>query len=177
MALSPDGSVIIRNLWEDISMFRRSFLVISSAALVLAACSSLPRADFVPSVEPAQLRLMGLYQVCDPAGRTFSIEAPKATLSAALAGKVETVSIIALFKGWESDEQARQDITKFLSDPDLEASPSALFQLDFPLDVVAALDYEDGSRGVLAASLGKVCLRNRNGKAWYLQWEERFNVP
>jgi hypothetical protein len=123
------------------------------------------------------LQLAGLYQVCDPDNRYIDSSQPTATLAEVLGGEVESVRVAALFRGWDSAEAAEADILAFLSVPDDTAYPSPIFDLDRPLDVVARIEYRDGSQGVFAATYGKVCLTGPDGAAWYLLWEERFPMP
>jgi hypothetical protein len=128
-------------------------------------------------MDPEELRLSGLYQVCDPENRYLDSTQPVSTLAEVLGGKLESLHVVALFGGWDSAAAAERDILAFLSGPDEQASPSPIFALDFPLDVVARIAYQGGGVGVFAASRGKVCLTGPNGAAWYIQWAERFPTP
>jgi hypothetical protein len=157
---------------------RFALVLLTLVCLPTAGCRGNPAIEQLDSLTPEDLLLSGLYDVCDPQGRSFKLESgPSSRLADVLDEGTVTVEAVLFSPGWDTPEAAGQDILAFLSNPDEEASPTPIFALDFPLDLVAKLTYADGSEGVFAASLGKVCLTDRKGRAWYLQWAERFPSP
>jgi hypothetical protein len=156
---------------------RLSLFAPALALFLLTACGRNPAVEQLDGMGTEELQSSSLSHVCDPEDRHHDSSKPTATLAEVLDGEVESVRVVALFRGWDSAEAAEADILAFLSVPDDTAYPSLIFDLDMPLDAVARLTYTDGSEGVFAVTYGKVCLTDPEGAAWYLLWEDRFPMP
>lgn len=115
----------------------------------------------------------GIYNLCDP---QLGSSAPdtQATLGEILNGEIADIYIDQLYDGWLTKSQAEADLLAVLGEGSIQASSAPLWNLDFPVDLVATITYRDGTQRVAAVARWRVCFQDQAGKPWYFEWEDRL---
>jgi hypothetical protein len=118
----------------------------------------------------------GIYNICDPqlGSTTPGVSDTSATLGEIFNGEIDEIYIDQLYDGWLTKGQAEADLLAILSEGGIQASSGPLWNMDFPVDLVATITYQDGTQGVAAVAGWRVCFQDQTGKPWYFQWDYRL---
>lgn len=118
----------------------------------------------------------GIYNLCDPqlGGTASGVDDTQATLGEILNGEIADIYIDQLYDGWLNEGQAEADLLALLGEGSIQASSGPLWNVDFPVDLVATITYRDGTQRVAAVAGWRVCFQDKAGQPWYFQWDDRL---
>ena len=115
-----------------------------------------------------------LYAIIDPLGKYANVKIEWRNLHDIIGEKIKDIQIVEFHGGWRNETEARKQLIEILKDKNIEASSGALWNVDFPVELIGIIKYLDGSEGKVAICRHRVGFQDQSGKPWYFQWEERI---
>jgi len=117
-----------------------------------------------------------LYAIIDPFGKYADVEIEWRNLQDIIKGNIKDIHIVEFHGGWRDETEARKQLIEIFKDKNIEASSGPLWNVDFPVELIAMIKYLDGSERTVAICGHRVGFQDQSGKPWYFQWEERIST-